>query len=196
MKRVILVFPFLFLISCGSVPEHDLASHPKSVASNPLEEFVMNASYEPNLPRGEQITSPSDEIAVMLRRFKEEGKKDNLPFLLEYGLKLHWINLQHTNLARELPVEKNPVIAELIRLTGIPKYTTAHEAGWLNRQFYGPFQRTGWSSYQVYIWLKEAELPISKLYPNSHRISVLLKAIDSSGKNGVGGRGVCHYHCR
>ena len=81
----------------------------------------------------------------------------------------------------------------------IPQYTTAHEAGWLNRQFYGEFEAQGWSSYQIYIWVKEHTPDIlsdEQVFPNWERIGELLDTIDSSSLNGVGGGGVCHYGCK
>jgi len=82
-----------------------------------------------------------------------------------------------------------------VRLAKIEQYASAHEAGWLNSQFYGPFTRRGWSSYQIYIWCKE-NVSLLVEAPNSTRIAALLEAIDATGASGVGGKGVCHYDCR
>jgi len=135
----------------------------------------------------------------MLRRKKQTDQTDHLGLLVEYGLRVHWHYLQHTQLARELPVESNMLLSELVRIAGIPKYTTAHQAGWLNSQFLGKFNRTGWSSYQVYVWVKEHASSIlpddSRRFSNARQIFELIETIDSSALNGVGGGGVCHYGC-
>lgn len=141
---------------------------------------------------------PSSEIVARLEAKKAAGETDHLHLLVEYGLRVHWKYLQTTGLARELPLEANMMLSELIRITGISRYATAHEAGWLNAQFDGRFDRTGWSSYQIYIWVKEnmsVILSDDKMYPNWKRIGEILEAIDNSSLNGVGGDGVCHYGC-
>ncbi len=88
------------------------------------------------------------------------------------------------------------MLAELVRLAKIEKYKTAHEAGWLNNQFYGEFSGTGYSSYQVYIWAKERRIGVVPSWSNRKRLAALLKEIDHSGLAGVGGGGVYHYGCK
>ena len=140
---------------------------------------------------------PTNVVAI-LKEKKEAGRTDHLGLLVEYGLRVHWRYLQHTQLARELPTDNNMMLSELIRIAGIPKYTTAYQAGWLNSQFYDKFNRTGWSSYQIYIWVKEnisTILSDDKTFPNWKHITEIMETIDNSSLNGVGGGGVCHYGC-
>lgn len=180
----------LALASCSSLPIRG------SGGTEPLEVLAMQAPFDPSARKPKAI--PADVITI-LKEDKEKGNTDHVPFLVEYGLRTHWNCLKQTGLARELPVESNMMLAELVRMTNIPKYTTAHEAGWLNRQFHldldkPAFHRSGWSSYQIYIWVKE-NFPTISGYPNSRRIGNLLKRIDQSGRSAVGGSGVCHYGC-
>ncbi len=59
-------------------------------------------------------------------------------------------------------------------------------------------KRTGYSSYQIYIWVKEHMVEIlndEKLYSNWKNIGELIDTIDRSSLNGIGGGGVCHYGC-
>lgn len=196
MKQKHLVLLCSLLLGCEAASTPKVQSDHMPLAIDALARFVAEASYAPKLPRGEQITPPDPEVVAFLRGYRREGRKDHLFFLVEYGLKLHWINLEHTGLARELPTKTNLMISELVRLAGIPKFRTAHEGGWLNRQFDGQFDLTGWSSYQVYIWLKEKNFGEWMDYPDAERIASLLHLIDSSGMSGVGGAGVCHYGCQ
>ena len=140
----------------------------------------------------------SADIIALLESKKAKGDTDHLGLLAEYGLRVHWQYLKHSKLARELPTEANMMLSEFVRIGGIPKYTTAHEAGWLNSQFHGRFEQTGWSSYQIYVWVKErmpAILCDEKRFPNLERIGALMETIENSPLNGVGGGGVCHYWC-
>lgn len=142
--------------------------------------------------------SPPSEVIARLEAKKAEGATDHFGYLLEYGLRVHLGYLVHTKLARELPLDSNLMLAELVRLAGIDMYATAHEAGWLNKQFQGPFVQTGYSSYQIHIWAKEHWPEImsdDKRFPNRQRIVAVLDAIDTSSRNGVGGGNPCHYGC-
>lgn len=121
-------------------------------------------------------------------------ESESLARLLEHGLRVHLRNLEETGLSRELAVGSDPDLAELIRRTGIPKYRTPHEAGWLASQFHGPFERTGWSSFQVYLWARER--PVFDDCPNREALLALLRQIDSSPAAKIGGNGVCHYGCQ
>lgn len=162
-----------------------------------IEIFAKNAPFIENAERPYPAPVP-DNIEAELKRKKAEGETDHLGLLFEYGLRVHWKYLIHTKLARELPIQKNMMLSELVRIAEIPKYTSAHEAGWLNSQFNGTFTQTGWSSYQIYIWAKENMSRIlnnSRQFPNWERIGKILKTIDNSSLNGVGGGGVCHYGC-
>lgn len=182
----------------------------RSQAESPLERFILETKKNstPVLPK------PNKQSIAMLHKKKEQGEMDHLHLLVEYGLLIHWHNLQWTQLSRVLPVKDNLLLAELIRILNIPECQTAHECGWLNRQFYGnydektdeytPFdgnftQPIGWSSYQVYLWVKEHTPDIlsdGSTYPNWERIGELIKKIDNSPLNGVGGADVCHYGCQ
>lgn len=64
-----------------------------------------------------------------------------------------------------------------------------------DRQFMGQFRWSSWSSYQVYLWAKEANQVVLE-WPNSDRIARVLAEIDATGMSGVGGGGVCHYGCQ
>jgi len=139
-----------------------------------------------------------DEVISILKQKKERGETDHFCLLVEYGLRVHWRYLTHTRLSRELPLESDMMLAELVRIAKIPQYTTAYEGGWLNRQFDGNFEGTGWSSYQIYVWVKENPITIysdEKAFPNLKRIGDLLETIEKSDLNGLGGRDVCHYGC-
>lgn len=148
---------------------------------------------------GRQPTPIPEEINRILKELRERGRTDHLPYLLEYGLNLYLKNLTLSKLARVLPVNENLMLSELIRLTKIPKYKTAHEAGWLNRQFHDSFQdthvATGYSSYQVYIWYLENWISALDM-PNIERLCDIQKKIRKTGMHGVGGGQVCHYGCR
>jgi hypothetical protein len=148
---------------------------------------------------GRQPTPIPEEINRILREFREQGRTEHLPYLLEYGLNLYLKNLTLSKLARVLPIDKNLMLSELIRLAKISKYKTAHEAGWLNRQFHGSFQdineATGYSSYQIYIWCLENWISVLGM-PNIDRLCDIQKKIEKTGMHGVGGGKVCHYGCR
>lgn len=135
-------------------------------------------------------SSPSQDIDIILIKFREEGRTDSLPYLLEYGLNLYLKNLTMSHLARVLPVEENPMLSELIGLTGITKYKTTHQAGWLNTKFDEHFedseQATGYSSYQVYLWYLE-NWPSLPNWPNIDRLCDTQKQIENTGMRGVGG---------
>ena len=178
-------------VSCQSSPPVQ-----ESLASD-LIDLAGEAPFITKTERPHPAPVP-DSVVAMLQQKKEKEETDHLGVLAEYGLRVHWRYLEHTRLARELPVESDMMLAELIRIIGIPKYTTAHEAGWLNSQFLGKFDRTGWSSYQIYVWVKEhvsAILSDDKQFPNWECIGEIMKSIDNSPLNGVGGGGVCHYGC-
>ena len=179
------------MVSCNSIPSASLTAPDTFIALVQDAPFIIDTERPHPAPL-------SDEIVAMLKNKRKKGETDHLGLLVEYGLRVHWHYLKHTKLARELPVESDAMLSELIRIAEIPKYTTAHEAGWLNRQFYGPFNRTGWSSYQIYVWVKEhisTILSDDKRFPNWKRICELMETIDNSNLNGIGGGGVCHYGC-
>jgi len=183
-------FSLCFLTSCTTLTSKQHA---------PLDNLTALARTAPFVTKTERPhpASVPDDVVAILKEKKEGGQTDHLGLLVEYGLRVHWHFLQHTKLARELPVESDMMLSELIRITGIPKYSTAHEAGWLNSQFYGKFNRSGWSSYQIYIWVKEnisMILSDDKKFPNWKHIAEIMETIDNSPLNGVGG-GVCHYGC-
>ena len=143
---------------------------------------------------GAGITPPDEETVTILQSLRRKGVEKHLPYLVEYGLKFHRACLDHSHLARELPVEENELFSELLRIAKIPKYRTPHEAGWLSHQFHGPFERTGWSSFQVYLFAKERR--VFDTWPNGERILALLTQIDGSPASRIGGDNVCHYGCR
>jgi len=159
-----------------------------------MEAFAMEAQL---LESSNSCRTPAvpEEVIDLLRKHADANSTDHLPYLVEYGLRIHWKLLQHTGMARELPVQDNLALSELVRVAEIPKYRTAHEAGWLDRQFDGPFGAQGWSSYQVYVWVKEHDILVAG-FPNAARIAVTLQMIDSSDRNGLGGDGRCHYGCQ
>ncbi len=198
MTREPTVLAILYLLfleagcGTGSIRPSQARSSPDA-GLDALAHFARECPYKKNAWQPEP---PPEKIDQILRQFQNEGRRDHFPFLLEYGLRVYWKNLQNTRLARELPVEKNLMLSELVRLAEIPKYTTAHEAGWLNRQFQSKFDRSGYSSYQIYIWIKEQHYFKRQDYPNIDRLSQLEQVIDSSDLNAVGGSEVCHYFCR
>lgn len=165
-----------------------------------LKEFTMEA---PVTQWGRAPKPVPEQINRILRRLREETRTYHLPYLLEYGLNLYLKNLTLSKLARVLPVEENLMLSELIRLTKIPKYKTAHEAGWLNRQFdgrfedpnYRPHDETGYSSYQIYIWYLENWSSVLDM-PNTERLFEIQEQIEKTGMYGVGGGLPCHYGCR
>lgn len=161
-----------------------------------IKRFAMEA---PVIPNGWAPATVPEEINRILEKLREHNRTDHLSYLLEYGLNLYLKNLIHSHLARVLPVDENLMLTELIRLTKIPKYKTAHEAGWLNSQFDGRFeesnQATGYSSYQIYIWYLENWSSLLDM-PNIERLCDIQKQIEKTGMQGVGGSLVCHYGCR
>ena len=180
-----------FFTSCATPTQRQPAP------ADDLTALARTAPFITNTERPHPASVP-DNVVTILKEKKQSGKADHLGLLVEYGLRVHWQYLQHTRLARQLPVDSDMMLSELIRITEIPKYTTAHQAGWLNSQFYGKFNQTGWSSYQVYIWTKENVSTIlsdDKTFPNWKQISKIMETIDNSSLNGVGGGGVCHYGC-
>jgi hypothetical protein len=164
----------------------------------PIEALAVAAPFVTRRVDRAYPVRPPAEVTGLLETKKRDGQTDHLGYLVEYGLRVHLGYLEHTELARELPLESNLMLAELVRVTELAKYSSAHEAGWLNDQFYGEFDRTGYSSYQIYIWAKEHRGDIAleeERFPNARRINRVLEAIDNSSRNGVGGDGVCHYWC-
>lgn len=179
------------MASCKSIPPAPLTAPVTLIA------LVQDAPFITHTERPHPAPL-SDEIVAILKSKKKKGETDHLGLLVEYGLRVHWHYLKHTKLARELPMESDMMLSELVRIAEIPKYTTAYEAGWLNSQFHGPFNQTGWSSYQIYVWVKEhisTILSDDKRFPNWKRIGELMETIDNSNLNGIGGGGVCHYGC-
>lgn len=163
-----------------------------------LEKSVRDARY---VDRGDgpwegRISAPTARISEILTQFRMAARTNHLPLLLEYGLKHHSMNLEFTGIGRELDVEHNSMLAELVRLLAIPRYKTAHEAGWLNSQFHGEFSGTGWSSYQIYVAANERGHGWWGYLPNADRLESLMTKIRLSGKANVGGYGVCHYGCK
>ena len=194
MKELIIIALLclsVLLAGCRTVSTESNPNQDKELEV--LAAFAKECPYEDN---AREPRLPPENVNHVLQSFRKENRRDHFPFLLEYGLRVYWKNLQNTQLARELPLKNNLMLSELIRLAEIPKYTTAHEAGWLNRQFHGQFDATGYSSFQIYIWLKEQQCVDRQDYPNIKRLSELEKVIDASSLNGVGGGGVCHYGCR
>jgi hypothetical protein len=172
---------------------------PAPDSNNPIEIFAREAPFVTR-PRAERAypLPPPAEVVALLKSKKAAGQTDHFAFLLEYGLRVHQKYLEHTSLSRVLPLKENLMLAELVRLTQLPEYTNAHEAGWLDYQFDNRFSGTGYSSYQIYVWSKEHYRDIvndEQQYPNSNRILETLDAIDKSACNGVGGGMVCHYGC-
>jgi hypothetical protein len=165
-----------------------------------LERFAMEAPID---RPGRAPAAIPVHIDHILRRFRDEGRTDHLPYLLEYGLNIYLKNLAMSKLARVMPVDDNVMLAELVRLTGIDKYKSFHEAGWLGRQFHrsvdggrcGPPDESGYSSYQIYVWYLENWSSLLNR-PNIDRLCDLQKQIEDTGMHGVGGGRVCHYGCR
>jgi hypothetical protein len=194
-------------VRMSSIPVKQLAvlANPgidvESVASDdpdPIEAFAVKAPFVTRRVERAYPVPPPAEVTVLLEARKAQERTDHLGFLLEYGLRVHLGYLVHTRLSQELPLDTNPMLAELVRLTGIAPYANAHEAGWLNDQFHGEFTRTGYSSYQIYLWAKEHRgdiLTDGERFSNGERIDQVLQAIDKSSLQGVGGGNVCHYDC-
>ncbi len=161
-----------------------------------LERFAIETPFIPH--RFAPAPVP-EEINRVLEKLREENRTEHLPYVLEYGLNLYLKHLTCSQLARVLPIDENPMLSELIRLTKIPKYKTAHEAGWLNRQVHDSIEdingATGYSSYQIYIWYLENWYSVTDM-PNVERLCDIQKRIEKTGMQGVGGGGqVCHYGC-
>jgi len=163
-----------------------------------LEKIECFARLAPVDRSGREASSVPEEINALLKQFKADARTDHLPYLVEYGLNINLKHLKRSKLARILPVDENLMVAELLRLTEIPKYKTAHEAGWLNRQFMGALEKsrvsTGYSSYQVYLWYIE-HWQDAMAMPNANRLIAIQKQIEETGMQGIGGGFVCHYGC-
>lgn len=162
-----------------------------------LADFVNRAEY---VGRGDgpwegRITSPSHHIVSLLEQLRASGQSYHLPILVKYGLKHHLLNLQHTGIGRKLDVSNNFMLAEVVRLLNIPRYQSAHEAGWLDSQFDGAFEDSGWSSYQIYVQIKERGAAPFDESASAPAIASLMGQIRTSGRADIGGFGVCHYGC-
>jgi hypothetical protein len=155
-------------------------------------EVAALSSFARALPADRKPAAP---VGALLGRLRDRGCVDQLPYLIEYGLRVHLRNLRGTGLSRELPLKSDPALTELVRLARIAPYTRAHEAGWLESQFLGRFRGRGHSSYQVWAWSLERASAL-RSGPNGARIERLLVAIRNTGRQGLGGEGVCHYGCR
>ncbi len=156
-----------------------------------IENFVISATSKneretPDIP---------PEVTQVLHELNTKNRHDHLPFLVEYGLRLHLQFLQQSGLSRELPIEHNSMNAALVQELHLKKFTTAHEGGWLNRQFDGEFTWQSYSSYQVYVWMLETN-EATLDWANVDRIHDLMEAIQQTGIHGLGGNGTCHYGCR
>lgn len=176
--------------------EHQRRELTTRLGLDKLEHFAIET---PMIPHSFIPAPVPEEINRILEKLRQENRTEHLPYVLEYGLNLHLKNLARSQLARILPVDENLMLSELIRLTKIPKYKTAHEAGWLNRQVHDSIEdingATGYSSYQIYIWYIENWLSIQDM-PNIERLCDIQKRIEKTGMQGVGGGGlVCHYGC-
>lgn len=199
MKYLIAILTLCVLFSTSkNVPTSSTTKYKQVFENLSKQELERFALQTPVIPNGRAPAPVPEEINRILRDLREQGRKDHLPYLLEYGLNLYLKNLNLSRLARVLPVDENLMLSELISLTKIPKYKTAHEAGWLNNQFYGSFEdtyvATGYSSYQIYIWYLENWSSIQDM-PNIERLCNIQKQIGKTGMQGVGGGLVCHYHC-
>lgn len=172
--------------------EELIAKIQKLVCPEALERLSMES---PVTGDGRGVEKVPENVNRILVELRTEGRTDHFPYLLEYGLNIYLKNLKLSKLARELPVAENLALSELIRMAKISKYATAHEAGWLNRQFMGSFEQTGYSSYQIYVWYME-HCGFVWGYPNGDRFLEIDKQITATGFQGVGGGRVCHYHCR
>jgi hypothetical protein len=166
--------------------------------TDPIEALAVEAPFVTRKVQRAYPVPPPADVVARLTSMRAAARTEHLGFLLEYGLRVHQKYLEHTRLSRELPLGENMMLAELVRLIELPEYANAHEAGWLNSQFYDEFTRTGYSSYQIYVWTKEHisdVLSDGQRYPNWRRIGEIMEAIDNSAYNAVGGGMVCHYHC-
>lgn len=171
--------------------EELIAKIQKLVCPEALEHLAMES---PVTRSGREVVKVPENVNRILIELRSEGRTDHFPYLLEYGLNIYLKNLKLSKLARELPVKENLPLSELTRIAKIAKYATAHEAGWLNNQFMGSFEQTGYSSYQIYIWYLEHFGSVCN-YPNMDRLSEIDKQITATGSQGLGGGRVCHYEC-
>lgn len=203
MRKDLLLIPVLSLVLLVGSKSQSPSKTPSDKVDQAVSAILIDYCKKVPMHQGEGAgRSPEKvppEIAKIVEDYKSQGRTNHLCYLIEYGLNVYLKNLEQSQLARELPVEENPLLAELVRMTKIQKYKTAHEAGWLNNQFYGKFERTGYSSYQIYIWCLERDLfaghsHVSKC-PNFERICEIDKKITKTGKQAVGGGRVCHYGC-
>jgi len=198
MRNCLLFIPFLLLVllvgSKSQTPSKMPSVKAAQTVSAKLIDFCMKAPMKEGEGAGRSPKKVPREIAKIIEDYKSQGRTDHLCYLIEYGLNVYLKNLEQSHLARELPVEENPLLAELVRMIKIQKYKTAHEAGWLNNQFYGAFEKTGYSSYQVYIWFLE-HFSYVPGFPNSDRIVEIDIKITGTGKQAIGGGRVCHYGC-
>ena len=153
--------------------------------ADPFERFVWETPYESSGESPHPLPVPP----VVAEAVRHMNRTDALALLTEYGLAVHWKNLQFTGLARELPLE-NALLAEWIRLADVGHCGSAQGGGWLDRQFEGRSDFACWSSFQVYTW---ARVRASDLTPRARWI---VRAIEDSGLSAPGGSGVCHYGCR
>lgn len=173
-----------------------LPSDPRRIPSllEALEEFAREAPYLADLESPASAPVP-DQIAQVVLELRHSGSRLHLGLLTEYGLRVHEKNLRYSRLSRALPLEENVLFEEWVRLTGVERCRSPVEGGWLASQFFGPFEPM-WSSFQVYLWFKEAPLWLIEEPDNAARLESVLREIEDSGLAVVGGRNVCHYGCR
>jgi len=197
----------VFYTSCNTTSRSSIKSKQLSarLSEQEIEDLTKIERFairNPTTRDGQAPEPVPEKIEHILKKLRDQGRTEHLPYLLEYGLNLYLKNLTHSQLARVLPVNENLMLSELIRLAKIPEYETFHEAGWLNSQFHKlgditerPYGETGYSSYQIYIWYLENWRSIRDM-PNIERLCDIQKKIEKTGMNSVGGGKVCHYGCR
>ena len=156
-----------------------------------IERFATSATVK----HGRESPDTPQRVADALQELQTENRHDHRPFLVEYGLRLHVQFLQQSGLSRELSISENPLNAALVSELHMEMFATDHEGGWLKRQFYGEFTWRSYSSYQVYVWVLEAN-EITFDWPNAERIQHLMKSIQQTGIHGLGGNGECHCGCQ
>ncbi len=182
MKYIIYFLLFFLTLADGYAGQ----DHLKTISDFASSAKIKYDRGSPEIPKA---------VSRSLEKLRIQNRTDHIPFLVEYGLRVHLQFLEKSGIARELSINKNTMNTELFRLLKIQKFTTAHEGGWLNRQFTSEFDWRSYSSYQVYVWLLEAEFLTYNAWPNAARIHKLMKSIHNTGRYGLGGNGTCHYGC-
>ena len=196
MKNIAIICLLLALATGCRTQPPDAACAARATTNDAdiIEHYVTSVTVI--FSEGQTVPPIPASVSNALINLQAETNSLLQPLLLEYGLRLHLQFLEKSGMARKLPVKSDALLKALVSSLRLQPYRTAHEAGWLDRQFDYHFIASGrdYSSYQVYLWILERNEATLE-WPNPTRIRQLMESIRKTGSQGVGGRGNCHYGC-